>query len=185
MKKTFILISAIFSFLVLTTEKSFAQTDQGNFMVGSSIANLNFDDSNTSISFSPTLGYFVIDNLAIGLTPTISHSSTESLIPGQKYKTTTWGIGPFARYYIGDGTVKPLVHAGYSYLSSKSKDDTSNGVIETKSNYSNVKLGAGVAYFINDHVSVDGIVNYNLLFSEGNDSQGSVGISFGFQIFLD
>ncbi|MDJ1501129.1 outer membrane beta-barrel protein [Xanthocytophaga agilis] len=185
MKKIFILSIAVFSFFVFITEKSVAQTDKGNFMVGSSIANLNFDEDYSSIALSPTVGYFVIDNLVVGLTPSIGYTSSKAVIPGDTYKTTTLGIGPFARYYFGSGSVKPLVHADYSYLHMKNRNNISGNEWQSTSSYSNVKLGAGVAYFINNYVSVDGIVSYNRIFLGSGNDVGSVKISFGFQIFLD
>jgi outer membrane protein len=181
MRKTVNLVAAVSLFAVLATQFSQAQTDQGNVMVGSSIAGLEYDEDKISFSLSPTVGYFVIDKLAIGLTPSIGYTSSE-YIPGYTYKSTQLGIGPFVRYYIGGGDLKPLLHAGYLYLHNQTNDRSSGVEIETTTNTSNLRVGAGAAYFINDNVSVDGIVNYNTVLKEG--SGGSLQLSFGFQIFF-
>lgn len=146
-------------------------------MVGSSIGGLNFSGSSTNVSFYPRAGYFVVDNLAVGLSIYVDYSSTSN-----NGGSTSLGVGPFVRYYFGDGKLKPLLEANFNYIHGSYK--YFNGQTTESDSYTNASLKGGVAYFISDNVSIDGIVGYTRDLQSGMGNLGSIGISFGFQVFL-
>src|ERR1700710_1032719 len=88
----------------------FAQTEKGNFLVGGT-AGFQTNSTNTTIAFSPNVGYFVKNNLAVGASSTLSSVKEDFL------KTTTFNIGPFARYYVGHSNFKPFGLVQLAYLS--------------------------------------------------------------------
>lgn len=103
----------IFSIVLLfAVTASFAQTERGTFMVGGNVGNYRYNYhgksySNTMNNFSagPSAGYFIADNLAVGLN--INFYSVKQdwtgITPSYTYtgldKTHGWGVSPFIRYY--------------------------------------------------------------------------------------
>jgi outer membrane protein len=93
----FLLLSA----LVISSVS--AQTSHGNMMVGGALSfsttsyQGNSDLGNSSTTFSPGFGYFVIDNLAVGANIGFSGSTNDT--GGTKTERTSFSFGPFARYY--------------------------------------------------------------------------------------
>jgi outer membrane protein W len=185
MKKITFLFCALVGFF-LTTQLN-AQTDQGRFTVGSSFANLSFSKGSVSVSLYPSVGYFVVDNLAVGLSLTAAYGSNDFTFnaASTNLKSTILGVGPYVNYYFGEGKLKPVIGASFSYLHQSNDTIDINGNIgKSKENYTNASLGGGIAYFINDNVSVNGIVNYNRDLRADVANPGSVNVNFGFQIFL-
>ncbi len=102
-----------------------AQTEKGNFLISAS-SNLDFtsssiklkngDTSNdggdmSTFEFTPAVGYFVANNLALGVMLSLESSSDEE--DGDKYTETTTMLLPFAVLYFGKSNVKPFVQAAF------------------------------------------------------------------------
>ncbi len=68
-----------------------AQINTSSWMIGGT-ADIQLDP--TDLVLNPILGYFVMDNLAVGGNITISKADGQDLV---------FGIGPFARYYLNNG----------------------------------------------------------------------------------
>lgn len=177
MKKV-ILVMAV-AFATLTT--TFAQTEAGNLLLSgqSSLGfsamstQLKYDGEDvgdasktTSLSLGLSMGYFVIDNLAVGASLPISYTKLKDY--GSE---TTIGFAPFARYYFGSGAIKPFVNAEIGFVSSKSKpedgdESTQSGLITSG--------GAGVAFFVNKNVSIDALLDYNYASMKDGDDDKAV-----------
>jgi len=142
-----------FMLIVIAGHTTQAQFNQGRILLG---GNVNFSSmkdetvqtglSNTSstktqFQLTPKVGYFVIDNLAIGADVALSTVSGVG-------NSTTLLAGPFVRYYI-----KGLfVEGEYNFGSGK------NGDIKSSTN---AWLGGiGYAAFLNDHVAIEPTVAY-------------------------
>jgi hypothetical protein len=149
----------------------FAQTGQGGILLGGT-ASFDVPDNITSIDVSPELGFFVIDNLALGGAISIGTAKAGDV------SSSSFGIAPFARYYFGASTTKFFAHAQVGYITSKTEifgdDFTVKG--------SQISIGPGVAIFLNDHVAIEGILAYNKL--GGDFDTDSIGFRFGVQAYL-
>ena len=173
MTKNFVLTLA----LLLCATFTFAQTEAGKLMIG---GNAGFDiqkqddhDDIVSIDLNPMLGFFVIDNLAVGAALSVS-----SFKEGDEFTTTGLGIAPFGRYYIGPGGVKLFIHAQFGYITSKYDD----GTFEVKSKGTQLTIGPGLAFFLNDHVAIEALLGYDKF---GGDFDGSnIGLRIGVQAYL-
>ncbi len=154
-----------------------AQTMKGNWLVGGSAGFNSYkpkgaDESLTNISFAPNLGYFLMDNLAVGAA--IGYESTSF----GDASTSSFGVGPFVRYYflnLGE-SAKLMAQASYTFnTETPDEGDSVSG--------STLGLGAGVAYFLNPHVALEGILGYSS--NSGDLGEGSgFGLNVGFQIHL-
>ncbi|MBR8534372.1 outer membrane beta-barrel protein [Carboxylicivirga sediminis] len=141
-----------------------AQTEKGKvFIMGSSDLSLTSttmtleydgeeigDADLSSFNFTPTIGYFVADGLAMGLSFNIENSKQDDITSNSLL------VGPMARYYIGSSNVKPFVQAGY-YFGSQTEE---NDVDESKAKATAWDIGGGAAAFINEFASIDFSLGY-------------------------
>ncbi|MBL7741123.1 MAG: outer membrane beta-barrel protein [Chitinophagaceae bacterium] len=151
----------------------YAQTDKGDVMVGGRL-DLNTGDNSTYIGFTPGVGFFVAKNIAIGGNLGITHQKIGDS------KTTNFGIGPFARILFTNSNVKPLLQGSFSYLSSKYKEPG----FSSSNTGTNIFLGGGVAVFINENVSIEGLMGYSHSKYKDFDGDGGFNLGIGFQVYL-
>ncbi len=111
-----IICLSIFSFSFL--QIAFSQTvSQGAWMAGGSAG---FSSSKqegagvalTNIEFAPDVGYFIIDDLGLGINVIYSRSSQNTS------SFTAFGVGPWVRYYVLENA---FAQGGYRYGTSKIK----------------------------------------------------------------
>lgn len=124
---------------------------------------LNEYDTKT-FSFNPSAGYFIMDNLAIGLSFNITSSKTE--IDDENYnKSTSTLIAPTAMYYFPvDGKIRPFAQLSIGLQSVTNKAKTPSGMYNSEYkqtlNGCGVNIGGGVAYFVSNYVSIDLCLSY-------------------------
>jgi outer membrane protein len=165
-----------------------AQTEKGNILIGGE-TKLNFsssnpkfesDDSNadlgrtTTLDFSPQIGFFVIDGLALGMELPIMYSLDKSESE-DKYTSTSIAFTPFIRYYFGKGKLKPYLHGdvGFGNLKMKYEEKLLATTSESTASLFLYEMGGGLAVFLNDKVSLDIGIAYasqSLTPKEDNDN---------------
>ncbi len=150
-----------------------AQTEKGDWMVGGGF-NLNTSKNNTVISLSPSAAAFVVNNLALGGNLKLAYTK-EGLI-----KTTSFGIGPWVRYYFTKADVRPIVQGNFNFLSSKTKVNNTSST----NNGTNFFLGGGAAIFLSSHVTLDALLGYDHTKYNGLDGSGGFAMNIGFQVYL-
>lgn len=147
--------------------------------------------SNTEISFNPKVGYFVKNRIGVGGMVNIS-TSTQKDENDDKYSTSSWIIGPFARYYVEYGSIIPFAELGAGIGSSKTNYEYEGFTEETKHSLTMVTLGAGADFFLNDYCAVEGMLEYfytkqkptsDGATGSGHSSSGLV-FNFGLTIFF-
>ncbi|HYE53619.1 MAG TPA: outer membrane beta-barrel protein [Chitinophagaceae bacterium] len=168
MKKIYTCVAAICCCLAAA-----AQTEKGNWMVGGNFE-LNTVSNNTTISLNPTAGVFVINNLALGGTVDLSYSKL-----GEN-RSTTFGIGPLARYYFGKSNFRPYLHGDLNFVSQKFKfptgTNTENGI--------GYFLAGGIAAFLNRNVAVEALAGYQHTKLRNIEGDGGFALRIGFQVYL-
>ena len=147
----------VFVFLITTT-CVYSQTSSGNMMVGGGIdfssvsrQSGNANDVN-SFSFSPSFGYFVSDNLAVGAS--LSLGSTRTGTGANKEVTTAFSFGPFVRYYLFTSNEQFAFfgQAGLNFGTQKT-DPAFGGV--SKGNFLSFAVSPGAAFFFNEHWALE------------------------------
>jgi hypothetical protein len=195
-----------------------AQTQKGTFMVGDlyrpgkvisfgpagSPMNISFgtqisksdatEDSSPSkhlnFNLMPKAGYFVADNVVVGIDLTLSSESQKE--NDYKYKVGTLGAGPFVRYYIPLEKVLPFFELNGSLGRLKYKYSSDQNEDEYTSSLNSIGGGAGVAILLGRIVTFDMLAGYSRMVmkdKEGNeenwrDITHSVGLKLGFTILL-
>lgn len=138
-----------------------AQTDQGGWLFGagsdlsfmSSKADNDQEDATSTFSLDVRGGYFVIDNLAVGLD--VGFNSTTM----GDFKTSGFGVGPFVRYFL---PMKIFAELGYQFGSQKQTLDFGPPIGEQEVTFGTGALNIGVGYaaFLNDNVSIEPMIGY-------------------------
>ena len=101
MKKLQLLVVALFA-----TTLAFAQPEKGNIFLNGSlnfdIGSPSADVSNFNLGITPKVGYFVSDNIVVGLDLgfAMANSKDESGPDEVKTNGLSFGGGAFARYYM-------------------------------------------------------------------------------------
>jgi outer membrane protein len=200
MKKLLVLLVVL-----LTASAIFAQTKKGDFVLSGGTGLTSIFTSSTpvydgqsgdktkgsSISFLPSFGYFVIDNLAIGLTGNIAHNAYK-YEDGDKDVMNSILILPTAIYFFPiDGKIRPLAQIGvgiasqtYKYIpkSGSNEESSSSGIC--------FNIGVGISYFIKENISFNLGLSYTratLTDSDDNkykEKQGNLGCNLGISVFL-
>lgn len=177
---------------------AFAQFEKGNKLVGGSFG-LSFttdktkDDGTTytnghyvRFSLDPQVGYFVINNLAIGGTFGFSTESYKE--DGSDYKSVDneITIQPFVRYYLPQ---RVFFQGNFIAGNAKNKITNNGNTDETKYGVSGWSLSAGYAFLLNDHVAIEPQLGYSGkgYRNKENDVKyldNGLYIRVGFQIYL-
>lgn len=176
--------------LLALSTSVFAQTKKGNFLLAGG-AGLQFTSSHikyvyngetqgsgtiSSFTFIPSFGYFVIDDLAVGLTSTIT-SSTTKYESGDKDVSISTMIIPTAIYYFPmEGKIRPLAQIGIGLSSQSSKYIPKSGSDDkTSASGLAANFGGGFAYFIKENVSFNFGLSYTLVtLTDGDDNKGKM-----------
>ena len=141
-----------------------AQTvNKGAWMIGgnvsfSSTSNDEVDIDITDFTLNPGAGYFIIDNLAVGLG--LFYSSTKV---GDNDAVSRTRLTPMARYYVFDAVYAQL---GYGLEFDDDYDNT-------------LAIGVGYSWFLSNNVAIEPMISYRI---QGDNNTFGVGI--GIQAFM-
>lgn len=189
MKKLLLLATVI---PILSTTAANAQPRKGDWLVGANIAGLSgYVDPGVNSHFDvhivPSAGYFLTNRLAIGTGIGLGYHANSKKIHGFNY-----GVSPFLRYYFSKKEGMELkraylftdVSAGYNGFTQKNKVNNT----KITGNLLNAGAGLGLAYFITQNVSIEGLfkVNYSTGINgiNSNFAQFRPSLGIGFNIYL-
>ena len=194
MKQKLLVVAVLFCFF---SSAITAQTEKGKFSISgrSSIEGAYFsnriygdnisigdreamDVDGYSFSITPSLSYFVIENLSIGGQATYSISDGD-----YQSKTTEFILMPTVAYYIPTGkVVRPFVALGAGYANVSMENMSFSGFTWAG--------GIGAAFFISNNTSIDLMAEYAELSAHTSNNSnykystkglgGSVGLSVYF-----
>jgi hypothetical protein len=163
-------------------------TKVGNYLVGANLllANASFQkgfEASYNLGLHPKVGYFVLPNIALGLSGDISVSGNKGS------QTLNYGVSPFARvYFARDNDSRPahplqvFAEGGVGFGGTNSRYENATGITRATTNGARLYIMPGVDYFANDHVAVELGLEY--LFIGGKPDAHIIGLNLGFQVFL-
>jgi outer membrane protein len=182
---------------VAMSTAGYAQFSKGTIMAGGSLSasfktnkmeagNTTTTTGNTnSINVFPQVGYFVMDNLAVGAGIDLSSSTTKSKGSNNKTTTSSTSLAPFARYYYH----KLYGQFAFDIGTGNVKNTTGNTTTDNKFTTAGWNLAVGYAYLLNEHVAVEPQIGYSS-FSQKDKITGNrninsgLFINIGLQIYL-
>jgi outer membrane protein len=134
-----------------------AQTTSGKKMVGGSLrfSSFSYETSSTvgnSFTISPTFGYFIRDNFAVGSGITLGGGRRTSSTGTST--SSTFGVGPFARYYKYSSNERFAFFGQAAFRFTFSTDHPASGNVN-KSRETTVTLSPGAAHFLTEHWAVE------------------------------
>lgn len=174
----------LLSIVISTT----AQTTKRSYMMGANLltTSVNFQNDNTGfdLGIQPKIGYFLNENLVIGIAAELGVSAVES------NTTMSYGLTPFARIFVGKDNIKEIprrmkffVEAGAGFGGRNSRFKNSDGSkTNVTSNGAIFYAGPGIDMFLNQNVALEVGAEYRHI--GGSPEVNRVGINLGFQIFL-
>lgn len=150
MKKVLFLSAIVFWSL-----NSVAQTSKSSWLVGGSLGFSSTKQdgsektSSSSVEFSPNVGYFLANDVAVGLD--FDLSSETNGFNSSSYS----GFGTFVRYYFPakSKTAKLFGNFDLAFLNKK----------ENKTSFNSTRYGLGVGgvYFANKNVGIESAIGYS------------------------
>ena len=150
MKKLFTMLSVV----AISTTLSFAQQGSVAIGVGSNLADVSWQN----YSLTPTVGYFIADNMMVGMG--FKLGSTSSTRPGFNddgdevsfdVKTSGMEMSPFFRYFMNDaffGQVGIMMGSG-------SSTDSEEGTADSKVSSFGLQAAVGYSLMWNDKVCIE------------------------------
>lgn len=135
-----------------------------------------YEDGSKQYYFNPKVGYFLLDNFAVGI------NTETSLYTQDKNRRTELGIGPLVRYYLGRNRIYGYAH--FSYLGTLVMFNTAaSNVFQSK-----IQPGIGVGYQLLPSVGIEAFFSYDFFHTNDQfaDRQNytSSSLNIGFQIFF-
>lgn len=194
-------LKLLVAMLCICSFPAFSQISKGQWLVGGGLDFTSHTDerfnwatySEKEFSIPINAGYFVADNLAIGLRAKYSNytqdiSYVSAFFRDYSFSGTSIGGGPFIRGYLVPGTsaFNLLLEGSYLY-----------GYMETTSQYkglspssdsrktSEFMIAGGPVYFINPNIALEGIIGYrSQTVIDSEDKASTFFIGIGFQVHL-
>ncbi|TYB79843.1 outer membrane beta-barrel protein [Bizionia myxarmorum] len=137
----------------------------------SSANNKNTDEKESSFNISPKAGYFVTEDLAVGLDVSFQ-SSKEEVAGVDTADLSGFGAGVFARYYFLDlgKRFKTFSEFGVGYATAKDK----SGIVEQKINVIGAGIDLGINYFVTENIALTFGLKNILSFTSGKAEVGDL-----------
>ncbi|KAA0127663.1 porin family protein [Chryseobacterium sp. SN22] len=148
----------------------------------------------STFSLTPSVGYFVIDKLAVGID--LGLTSTMTKYDGAKDTTTTFSVMPTATYYFAnDSKFVPFLGAGIGYASAKTKEQI-NAMGVSSSDETTVdglawKVKGGVTYMATQSLGINLGVSYDqfsnketFMDTDVKTHVNTFGVNVGFSYFI-
>lgn len=179
MKKIIVILIVFFA---LFSNKSSAQLQKGNLLVGGDLANLNLilgGSSSFSATIDPKIAFFIKDNTAIGVY--INFGLQTAKHAGTSYN---YGVGALGRYYINDPKTNVLKQGRLFFEGNIGIQGVkiSGG---SNTNGLGLGIGPGYAYFITPNIGLETLLKYNGIVGFGSQPYSStLSLNIGFQIYL-
>ncbi len=179
MKKLIGILIMAFSFC---SNKSDAQIQRGNVLVGGDIANLKYDlggGGAFQATVDPKIAFFLRDNVALGAYINFGLATAKG-----SGTTTNYGVGALGRYYINDSTTNILKHGRLFFEGNVGIEgiSASNGANTTGLG---IGIGPGYSYFITPNIGLETLLKYTGIVGFGSQAYtSSVNLGIGFQIYL-
>ena len=172
--------------VLLGTLASAQILDKGNFMLG---ATVGFSTANSKVSsggaeseglspkqfnVAPSIGYFVIDNLALGIGADYT-LNTVVLPNNDKKEDSDLLFGPFVRYYLpASENVAFFVVGNFGFGNSKDEQTVGESTESISTNIFAVGAGPGITVYSKGGFGIEAIFKYNYARSKFDTEVGGV-----------
>ena len=185
MKKLLFAAMAVFAFGIANAQEgdngSFSKGDifiSGSFGFGSQKYTAEGNYKENSFNVMPRVGYFVSENIALGLGLGYSSSSVQETENADKDKVNTIAAQAFGRYYFTPASQ-------FSVFGQLSVEYASVDYDPVKVNGFGVGLAPGVNYFLSKHFALEaswGILSYATAKADFDGAESSTDFNLGLDL---
>lgn len=190
MKKLLVSLLCLSNLSVLAQVASPDLPKRGDWLVGIDVAQLSVyklggPGARVSVGDVSVLGgKFVTNRTALGVSIPAQWQTIAGSFNLPRTTVSSYGVVPFARFYLTESRVRPYLGVGAGYMVTK----YSRG-LEMSQNGLTYNGNAGLAYFLNRNVSIDAVANYTSQPNQaasGSTSGSETRLNFllRFQVFL-
>ncbi|WP_010665590.1 outer membrane beta-barrel protein [Marinilabilia salmonicolor] len=121
-----------------------------------------YDES--GFNFKSSVAYFIYDGLALGLS--MNYETLKYDYEDSEEKESTFMIDPGLVYYFGSTNIKPYIFVEYMFGTSKTEQKEGSSTNDFKLDMNGWAMGAGIAFFLNEHLSLDLGMGYSIISAE-------------------
>lgn len=191
MKKVILSAMAVFALSFANAQEGeptfgFSEGDffvEGNIGFGST-NNKNTEVKTSSFEFNPKAGYFISEDLAVGLE--LGFGSSKEKFDGQDTDKNSYvAVGGFARYYFLDLGARFKTYGEFGLAYATVKDGISPN--ELKVNAFGAGLGLGINYFVTENIAINfglaDILSYTSAKADVDGAEAVNEFNFGFGEF--
>jgi opacity protein-like surface antigen len=157
----------------------------------------NNKNKRLAVNASPSIAFVVANNLLLGVSFLYKYEKETSVkeITNQpdindERSTRSSVLSLFTRFYMTNGKVKPFLGLraglGRNTINDFSIDNNGQLVADNglPTQYLSLGASAGVSYFLNPNISIDGSLEYGRNTTEKDGSNSIFGTNFGFSFFF-
>ncbi|MFM9988480.1 outer membrane beta-barrel protein [Flavobacterium sp.] len=195
MKKVLLTAVAVFAFSFANAQDSSTSGSgfsKGNLFISGSVgvtSEKTGDVKSTGFNFSPKAGYFVSNNIAVGLALGVGSTKDDNGV-NTIVKDNNFSVGAFGRYYFTPSSQFSVFgQLGFDVNSTKSTTDVTVGNVTTstvsKANGFGVALAPGVSYFLSNHFAIEaawGVLNFNSNKPDVAGADATTNVNFGLNL---
>lgn len=166
MKKVILSVAAVFAFGFANAQETVSEGfSKGDVFISGALgfgSTKTGDSKATGFEVAPSVGYFVTENIAVGVRLGFASDKTDVVDPiVGELKQTTISAGAFGRYYFTPASKFSFFgELGLGYRNTKSE----LGPGEIKTNGFAVQVAPGVSYFLSNNIALEasfGILGYS------------------------
>ncbi len=158
--------------------------DQGNFLIGATLGFSSADSkisqtigsvdaegkgpSSLQVSFAPNIGYFVADNIAVGIGMSYTFSSLKE--PNEDHTDDADLLfGPFGRYYFPlENNMAAFLSADFAFGNSSDEQFVGQTKQSIRTNIFAVGVGPGFTIYSDSGIGIEALFKYNFARSRFN-----------------
>ena len=188
MKKVLLSLATVFAFGLANAQ----ETESNGFAKGDVFlsgtvgfsSETTGDAKITGFNIAPSAGYFVSENIAVGLT--LGYNSLKNEMPSNpvtsESKYTSFGVGAFGRYYFTPANSFSLFgQLGVGYENGKLEQNSN----ESKTDSFNIGVAPGINYFVSEHFALEatfGILGYSTSKPDFDGADSTNSFDFGLNL---
>lgn len=182
MKKVILSVAAIFAFGFANAQETVSEGfTKGDVFISGALkfgSTKEGDSKTTGFEVAPSVGYFVTENIAVGVRLGFSSDKVEEPLEDE-IKTTAFTVGAFGRYYFTPASKFSFFGELEAQYGNRKVEE---GPGEYKENNFGVNVAPGVSYFLSSNIALEasfGILGFNTVDPDVDGADKTNSFDFG------
>lgn len=186
MKKIVLTVAAVFAFGFANAQEETSEGfKKGDAFISGAVgfgSTKTGDFKTSEFEIAPSAGYFVTENIAVGVS--VGYLSSKIDAGTADVKNSTFSVGAFGRYYFTPASKFSIFgQLGVNYLSYDNEFDPETQTVgEFKGNGFGVKVAPGVSYFLAKNFAIEasfGVLGFETTKPDADGAEKTNSFDFG------